>query len=86
MKNYKMITETELLNMENDYKHDKNIPRDRYVAKTSKNTFLALDNSTNECWVDEFNSMVLVEDFFTGNNYDSDYIRNEAIRGNNYYY
>jgi len=86
MNNYITLSETELLKLEEDFKHDIKIPQNRYVAKTSKNTFLALDNSTNECWVDEFNSMVLVQDFFTGNNYDSDYVRNEQIRGSNYYY
>lgn len=86
---YSVITEEEILKMEKEWMNDRNsIPKECFVAKLSNGNFLALDNSSGECWTEEFTSKVLVEEFFNDNlGYGSDYQEVESIRHhNNYYY
>ena len=72
--NYIYIDEQELIDMENSWRNDAtSIEKGLFVAKCNDGYYLAMDNSNGECWVDKFNSLVLVERFFTDNlGYDSD--------------
>ena len=46
-----------------------------------------MDNSNGECFVDEFTSKVLVDEFFTDNlGYDDDYSNMEKIGTKKLYY
>ena len=70
---YTYITEQELIDMETLWRNGDNIPHELFVAKCDDGSFLAMDNSQGECWVEKFSSMILVNRFFTDNlGYDSD--------------
>ena len=85
---YEMISEKEFNDYEQKYRMNKNsIPRECYVAKTDNGTYLAMDNSNGECFVEEFTSKVLVDEFFTDNlGYDDDYSNMEKIGTKKLYY
>lgn len=84
MISYQTITEKEFEELENKWREDSNsVPHDCYVAKLADGSYLALDNSQGEFWVEECNSKILIEEFFTenSNSYESDdYQQIEAIR------
>ena len=84
MISYQTVTEVEFNELEKNWRTDSNsIPRDCYVAKLKNGSYLAMDNSECECWVQECNSRVLLEEFFLENSrsYEADdYQSVEAIR------
>jgi len=85
---YEMISEKEFNELEQKYFMDKDsIPRECYVAKKNDGNYLAMDNSNGECFVDEFSSKVLVDEFFMDNlGYDDDYSNMEKIETRKLYY
>ncbi len=85
---YKWITEEEFLELEQNWRKDhRSIPKGYFVARLSNGNYLAMDNSTGECWTEEFTSKVLIEEFFNdGLGYGSNYSNTEIIRHRNTYY
>jgi hypothetical protein len=85
---YEMITVDEFNNLEKKWQKDsRSIPYECYVAKTNDGQYLAMDNSTGECFVDEFSSKVLVDEFFTDSlGYDDNYSNIQKIETKKLYY
>lgn len=85
---YEMITVDEFNDLEKKWQTDsRSIPYECYVAKTNDGQYLAMDNSTGECFVDEFSSKVLVDEFFTDSlGYDDNYSNIQKIETKKLYY
>lgn len=82
MVSYEVVSEQKFNELENQWSHDSNsIPLKKYVAKCSDGSFLAMNNSSGECWVEQFPYKLMVEDFFANDSsYDEDYTMIEPIR------
>jgi len=62
------ITEEEFNELEEKFKCEpQTVPKKCFVAKCSNGDYLAMDNLEGECFVDKFNSMILVKEFFANN-------------------
>ena len=63
-----MVSEEEFNEMEVKWREDpRSIPEECFVAKCADGEYLAMDNSSGECWVEKFAAKVLAEEFFDNN-------------------